>query len=110
MYSDLLINTCTIQRFNLDGGTDSYGKPTGTWDDVPALTDILCRWSTPVNREVKVGAEVVIADLQLFLGDVVVTEQDRVILNTLTYEILSIVPRQDSSGDHHKELMIRTVK
>ncbi len=71
---------------------------------------IPARWSTPNNREVKVGAEVVLADLQLFLLDVDITEQDRVVLAGRTYEILSVVPRQDSVTGHHKECFIRVVK
>ncbi len=106
-YADLLINTCTIKRFTV-GVVDAYGTPTKTWVD--HLVDEPCRWSTPSNREVKVGAEVVIADLQLFLGDVDVTEQDRVILSGATYEILSAAERQDGVGSHHVECFIRTVR
>ena len=106
-YISLLINTCTTQRYT-EGARDNTGRKVRTWAD--HLVDEACRWSTPANREVKVGAEVVLADLQLFLGDVDITEQDRVIIGTVTYEVLSIVPRQDASGGHHKECWIRTVK
>ena len=106
-FADLLVNTCTIYRFT-EGAADSYGNPVKTWNDLH--TDEPCRWSTPSNREVKVGAEVVIADLILFLADIDVTEQDRVLLDSLTYEILSVIRRQSSSTGHHKELMIRVIK
>lgn len=107
-YDSLLINLCDILRFT-EGAQDAYGNPIKTWaivyDDEP------CRWSTPSNKEVKVGAEVVIADLQLFLGDgVVITEQDRVILNAKTYEILSASNRQNGIGNHHVECLLRTVR
>jgi len=106
-YTDLLINSCTVQRFT-EGVADAYGTPVKTW--AAHLTDIDCRWSTPKNREVKVGAEIVLADLLLFLGDVDITEQDRVVLDSTTYEILSVVPRQNGTTDHHVECFLRTVK
>lgn len=106
-YLDLLTNTCTIQRRH-PGGIDAYGTPSPGWAD--ELVDEPCRWSTPSNREVKIGAEVVIADLQLFLDDVTVTEQDRVILDGRTYEILSASMRQNGIGNHHVECLLRSVK
>ncbi len=107
-YAALLINICTIQKLVQDPLTpDAYGNPAVSWTDVAG---VVCRWSTPANREVKIGAEVVLADLQLFLGDVDITEQDRVILNTKTYEVLSIERRQDGISSHHVECFIRIVK
>jgi hypothetical protein len=55
-----------------------------------------------------VGAEVVIADLQLFLGDIDITERDRVILDSRTYEVISATQRQ--GGDNHMECFLRTAK
>ena len=107
-YESLLINQCTIQRHTIIA-TDAYGRPVYSWTDL--LVDEPCRWSTPKNREVKVGAEVVLADLQLFLGDVDITEQDRVILDTgATYEVISAADRQDALGNHHVECLMRTVR
>ena len=72
---------------------------------------MVCRWSTPVNREVKIGAEIVLADLQLFLGkDTDITEQDRVILGGVTYEVLSAADRQNGMANHHVECLLRTVR
>jgi len=107
-YLALLINTCTTRRFPAGGAVDTYGIPAKVW--VNCLTNIACRWSTPSNREVKVGAEVVLADLQLFLGDVDITEQDRVVLDTKTYEVLSASRRQDGVGSHHMECLLRAVR
>ncbi len=107
-YNSLLVNLCTIRRYPPAGAQDDYGIPARVWVDY--LVDEPCRWSTPSNREVKVGAEVVLADLQLFLGDVDITEQDRAVLNGLTYEILSVVRRQDGISSHHIEAFLRVVK
>ena len=106
-YDSLLVNLCTVQRY-IAGAIDTYGRPTKAWGN--HLVSEPCRWSTPSNREVKVGAEVVIADLQLFLGDVDVTEQDRVIIDAVLYEILSSSLRQNGTEDHHRELLLRTIK
>jgi len=59
---------------------DSYGQPVQDWLPVHALDDIPCRLMTTGGKEVTVGAEVVVADYKLFLGDVVITEQDRVVV------------------------------
>ena len=109
-YTSLLIDTCSIRRF-VPGLVDAYGNPIKAWANL--LVTEPCRWSTPSNREVKVGAEVVLADLILFVeGSVDITEQDRVILDSgVTFEILSVIDRQASiAGSHHKECLLRTVR
>lgn len=106
-YDTLLINSCDIERYTT-GAADDYGHPAKTW--AVHLDDEPCRYSEPKNKEIKVGAEVLIYDLDLFMNDVDVTVQDRVVLNSETYEILGVRDRQDGTGKHHKELAIRTVK
>ncbi|MBN1690448.1 MAG: hypothetical protein JW901_05465 [Dehalococcoidia bacterium] len=106
-YDDLLTNTCTIRRYT-EGAQDAYGNPSQTWADLHV--DEPCRESYPTNREIKVGAQVVIYDIQLFLGNIDVTERDQVILNSRTYEILSASPRRGEDSVHHMELKLRTAK
>jgi hypothetical protein len=106
-YTDLLINTATIRRFTA-GAQDAYGNPVKTWAN--HLVSQPCRYSEPKNNEIKVGAEVLIYDLDLFMNDVDITAQDRVVLNSVTYEILGVKDRQNGMAAHHKELAIRTVK
>lgn len=106
-YTDLLINTATTRRFT-EGAADGYGNPVKTWAN--NLVDEPCRYSEPKNNEIKVGAEVLIYDLDLFMNDVDITVQDKVVLNSETYEILGVKDRQDGTGKHHKELAIRTVR
>ena len=106
-YASLLINTCTIESFS-STTNDDYGLPVKTWADF--LTDEPCRLVPNTNREVKVGAEVVLADYILFLGDKSVTEQMRVLIGTTYYEILSASTYQDGISEHHQELLLRTVK
>ena len=106
-FASLLINTCTISRFAA-GAVDAYGNPAKAWSN--HLTGQHCRWSSPTNREVQIGAQVVVADLQLFLNIIDVTEQDRVVLDGRTYEILSVAERQNGTADHHIECLLRAVK
>ena len=110
-YTSLLISTCTVERYTA-GAADAYGAPVRTWAD--HLTDQACRLSVPTtrdqSREVVVGAEVVLADYKLFMQDVDVTEQDRILLAAITYEILLVQRRSDGAVGHHKELFLRVVR
>ena len=107
-FTDLLIDTCTVRRFRT-GDADDYGKPAQTWYDL--ASDQSCRLMTTTGREIKIGAEVVIADYKLFIEDTTgITEQDRIVVNDVTYEILLVMARKDGIGTHHKELLMRTVR
>ena len=114
-YTSLLINWCSVYRYTT-AGVDSYGKLIETWAVVPALSDVACRIMPVSGVELKIGAELVVADYQLFLGDVTITEQDRVYVYWGTvdawvlYEILLVKDRQDGTDSHHKELLLRTVR
>ena len=115
-YTSLLVNTCTIQRYT-EGAQDAAGAPAKTWAAVPALTDIACRFQSGTGRgigragmEVRVGAKVVVADYLLFLGDVVVTEQDRVVSGGVTYEMFLVADKQDGVDSHHKECLVKAVR
>lgn len=116
-YQDLLINWCSVYRYTT-GTPDAYGQPTvgSSWDVVPTLSDIPCRIEPAKGKEIVIGAEVVIADYKLFLGDVVLSEQDKVYVYWGTidawveYEILLVNDIQNGSDSHHKELFLRTVR
>jgi len=105
-FNSLLIDTCTVQRYT-EGAVDDYGKPAKTWTN--HISDEPCRLVANPNREIKVGAEVVIADYDLFIGDVDVTEQDRIVIDEITYEIISVLLRK-SINTHHRELLMRTIR
>ena len=103
-YTSLLIDTCTTQRYT-EGAEDAYGAPVLTWAD--NLTDTACRLQATTGIELTIGAEVVVADYKLFLGDVNITEQDRVVKDSITYEVLLVSNRQDGITSHHKECLLR---
>ena len=106
-YDSLLIHTCTTQRFT-EGAADSYGNPILTWAN--ELVAEPCRLTTAKGQEIKVGAELVVADYRLFIGDVDITEQDRVIISTLTYEVLLVEGYSDDSTSHHKQVWLRIAR
>jgi len=105
-FACLLIDTCTVRRFTT-GAADDYGKPAENWAD--HIVDEPCRLTPVTNKEIVVGAEVVRADYDLFIGNVDVTEQDRILIGLTTYEILSVMLRK-SFDSHHRELLMRTVR
>jgi hypothetical protein len=106
-FASLLINECTVQEYSA-GTADDYGIPAKTWTDF--ATDEPCRLVPATNREVQIGAEVVIADYTLFIDNIGVTEQMRVVIDEITYEVLSVMIRQDSVDGHHQEALLRTVR
>lgn len=106
-FDSLLIDTCTIQNFTV-GPANNYGVCEKIWTDF--LTDEPCRLVAATNREIKIGAEVVLADYILFTGDVGITEQHRVVINTIVYEILSAIRRSDGIGGHHQECLLQIVR
>lgn len=106
-FDSLLINTCTIKKLVQGPGIDDYGHPVVSWTDVPNQN---CRLTTPTGREIKVGAEVVVADYEVFLGDVDIDEQDRIVIGSTSFEVLLVADRQDSMGSHHREVWVRTVR
>lgn len=106
-YTLLLLNSCTTERFT-EGAADDYGVPAKTWTN--HLVEEPCRLVSGAGREVSVGASVVIAEYSLFLGDVDITEQDRVTVDSILYEVLLVTKRQDSVRGHHVECLLRTVR
>ncbi len=103
-YTSLLIQNCKVQRFS-EGIADSYGNPTLTWAD--HLVDEACRLVAAPGKELKVGAEIVVADYKLFVGDIDITEQDRIVIGALTYEVLLVQNYADDTAYHHKQCWLR---
>ena len=115
-FTSLLIETCTVRRYTT-GAADSYGKPVETWAD--HLTDQACRLmsgsrgigsAASAGREFQVGAELVVADYIMFIEDVDITEQDRVVSGGVTYEILMVADRADGTASHHREVWLKAVR
>jgi len=105
-FTSLLIDTCDVERFT-ESSRDDFNQPVGTWSKLH--DDQACRLMSTHGIEIKKDTEVVISDWKLFIADVDVTEQDRILLDGSYYNILLVKPMQDSSGGHHKELMLQLV-
>ena len=100
-YDSLLIHLCTVKRFG-SVSNDGYGNPIKVWVDDSINNP--CRLTTSSGREIKVGAEVVVADYKLFVEDTLsITEQDRVEISSILYEILLVQNYSDSGILHHKQ-------
>ena len=107
-YDNLLIHTCTVKRFS-SVADDGYGNPIKVWTDHSTGND--CRLTTSSGREIKVGTEVVVADYKLFVKDTLdVTEQDRIEISSIEYEVLLVQSYSDDSVLHHKQCWLRTVR
>ncbi len=113
-FASLLIDVCTTQRYTT-GAQDAFGKPAETWAN--NLVDEPCRLqagigggNTFAGREIRVGAKLVEAEYLLFIGDVDITEQDRVVIDSVTYEVILVNDRQNGSASHHKECPLKTVR
>ena len=114
MFADLLINTATVLE-DSGAAVDAYGTVVPSWTTVAGLVDIPCRLVTNSGcggqgREVMVGAEVVIANYKLFLKDVDVTEQSKIRIDDVDYEVLLVARVQDGTTGHHKECLLRVVR
>ena len=112
-YTSLLINECDIQEFTITD-TDDYGHPVKDWQikvvDGVSYDDIPCRHVSGKGREVRVGQEVHIIYDELYVGDIDVIVQDRVIINLETYQVVDVLFSQDGIGGHHKRLFLEMVK
>ena len=106
-YSSLLIHTCDVLR-NTPGVADAYGHPTPSW--AVYLPNQACRLTASSGREIKVGLEVVVADYKLFVEDIDITEQDRVAISGVTYEVLLVQGYSDDTTSHHKQCWLRIVR
>jgi len=106
-FTSLLIDTCDIERYT-NSGDDDYGQPTEVWAAEHSAQ--ACRLMSTKGREVRIGAEVVVSDWKLFIADIDVTEQDRVLLGGEYYDIILVQPRADSTTGHHLELVLLKVE
>jgi len=124
-FANLLIHYCGIEA-DVGAVPGAYGNITEDWQDVVGLEDFPCRLMASSGREIRVGAEVVVADYKLFLDKetpagvpILLTEQNRVHVWVkdasgawilVTYEILLVNDIQNGVDGHHKECYLRTVR
>lgn len=105
-FAQLLNKTCVIRRFT-SSSNDAHGNPVKVWSDL--ATDIACRLQPRRGREAVQPTQVVVGSHVLFLEiGTDITERDRVVVATLTYEVLFV---GDAAGQgHHLEVDLELVK
>ena len=106
-FNSLLNNTAMVMRLQL-GAADAYGHPVKVW--FLHINGTPCRQVYGKGREVLVGAEVIIIYDELFVGDIDITTWDRVIVDSQTYDIVSVVDRTDYGTAHHKQCFLQRVE
>ena len=112
--TSLLNTTCTISRFTA-ASVDVYGQPTGSWANL--ATGVLCRLQeflgvSDVEAEaVTPGGTAVIASHKLFvLSSQDITEKDRVVVGSNTYDVQFCAASPGGVSDHHKEVWLKVVR
>ena len=109
-FDSLLVHSCTTQRFTYPTH-DPGGQPIKVWAD--NLVNQPCRFGPDTGREVMHESQVVVADYMVDIGDVDVTEEDRLIWNDTGeyYKILFIKHVADSTPlHHHKILQVQIIR
>ena len=107
-FEDLLVHICDIQRFTVTG-SDAHGNPQKTWADTyPAQA---CRVGKMNGRTLWDGAQLEMIDLMLYVPDIDITEEDRVIWEGQTFKVLLVDHVADSTTNHHhKEVSLQQLK
>ncbi|KKL20077.1 hypothetical protein LCGC14_2459080 [marine sediment metagenome] len=105
-FRQMLNATGTIRRYS-SGSPDAHGNPVKTWSDL--ATDVPCRLQPRRGREAVQPTQVVVGSHVLFLEiGTDITERDRVVVATLTYEVLFV---GDAAGQgHHLEVELEMTK
>lgn len=105
-FKSLLNKTCTIRRFTVTG-QDVYNKDTGSFEDLAIGVACALQAKTTGNRELFVDSQAVVTTHALFLEPRDVTEKDQVVVEGVTYDVLTV--RSPTGRTHHLELDLRSV-
>ena len=107
-YDRLLTQIGSVSR-NTPGAADAYGQTAESWAVTTA--DTPCRIMATGGKEINRGQMVVIADYTIFLGSAIdITEEDRFIAYTVTYEILMVETKRAAGAAHHIECAARAIR
>ena len=108
-FTDLLVHTCDIQRFTI-ASTDAHGNPVKTWAN--HYTAQACRISAMSGKQMWNGAQLEQVDQIIDVsGTVDITEEDRVVLEGVTYKVLLVDHAHDSTPIvHHYTVHLQTLR
>lgn len=110
--NSLLIHKCTVRTFT-NGASNSYtGEVSKTATDT---TGVKCRFYSPSGKAIRTEAGDVTYSSPILAipKSTTVTERDHIIGTTGftgTYEVKKVLPRYDSVGLHHYELLLELVQ
>ena len=109
-FTGLLNRTCNIQRKTLTA--DGRGGATSAWANV--YTSIPCRISTQSGQEKEIYAREtnnIFRNMYIeYSANYTITEQDRVVSDSITWDIASIETVDSFSNEHHQKIVIRRLK
>lgn len=106
-YEDLLTDVCDISRYT-EGAADDYGNLVKTWATV--YTAEPCRLVPSGGREITVDKQVVVSNWLIHLeATVVITERDRIVIDSQTYEVILVQNRNGATVKHHVEAALMKV-
>ncbi len=105
-FKSLLNKTCAIRRLVVTG-QDAYNKDVGSFDDLATGVACALQAKRTGNREVFVANQAVVTTHVLFLEPRDVTEQDQIVVEGATYDVLTV--RSATGRAHHLELDLRRV-
>lgn len=107
-FEDLLVHVAEIQRFTV-ASSDAHGNPVKTWTDTYATQ--ACRIGKTNGRQLTNGGQVVLVDQIMYVPDIDITEDDRVIWEGQTYKVLLVDHVADSTtAHHHKEVSLQNLR
>jgi len=104
-FKQLLNSTCVIRRFT-SSSKDAHGNLVKVWSDL--AIDVPCRLQAIRGRETTQPVQVVVGTHMLFLEPRDITEKDRVVIGSDTFEVLFV---EDAAGHgHHLEVTLELIK
>lgn len=102
----LLNNRCIIQRYT--STPNAYGESVKDWQ--PLAISVRCRLLNAKGKQLQVDNQAVIAEFLLMLPfEQDIKESDRVVINSLTYDVLFVDPNPGNSN-HHSECFLKLVR
>ena len=105
-YTGLLNDTCDIEDFT--SVADAHNQPTKTWATKHGATP--CRMTSTKGDEIHIRLQVMVSYWKLFIENIAVTEQDRVLFGGDYYNILLVQPCIGYAATHHMELNLEKVE
>jgi head-tail adaptor len=106
-YPALLTQRCTIEDYA--STPDDYGQPTKTWADTATL--VPCLLEPTKGVEFELGKQVVVANYTLFLlANQTISERSRVVLDSVTYEVLLVKRVRTPRSEHHRECYVEVAR